>query len=92
MVETGEKSAKAGAFGWGIIGSGESARRFASDLSLLPDAALVANHSRMLSSAEKFRETFGSASAYADLDSSSQIPPSTPSTSQHRARCISHRR
>ncbi|UGY10711.1 Gfo/Idh/MocA family protein [Phyllobacterium pellucidum] len=69
MVETGEKSAKAGAFGWGIIGSGESARRFASDLSLLPDAALVANHSRILSSAEKFRETFGGASAYADLDS-----------------------
>ncbi|MEK1887762.1 MAG: Gfo/Idh/MocA family oxidoreductase [Phyllobacterium sp.] len=68
MVDTGEKIAKAGDFGWGIIGSGETAQRFASDLSLLPDAALVANHSRTMANAEKFRAAFGGERAYSDLD------------------------
>jgi predicted dehydrogenase len=69
MDETGEKAAKSSVFGWGIIGSGEIARRFATDLALVPDAMLVANHSRSLASAEQFRDTFGSIRAYTDLDS-----------------------
>lgn len=69
MDETGEKVAKGEAFGWGIIGSGEVARRFASDLKLVPGAVLVANHSRTMAHAESFREAFGSRLAYSDLDS-----------------------
>jgi len=69
MGETGETTAKAGAFGWGIIGSGEIAQRFASDLTLVPEAALAANHATTMESAEQFREAFGSLQAYADLDS-----------------------
>ena len=46
MDETGEKAAKGQAFGWEIIGSGEIAPAICVDLMLVPDAALVANHSR----------------------------------------------
>jgi predicted dehydrogenase len=69
MDETGEKAAKGEAFGWGIIGSGEIARRFAADLALVPDAVLVANHSRTMANAENFREACGGRRAYSDLDS-----------------------
>ncbi|TDQ35539.1 Gfo/Idh/MocA family protein [Phyllobacterium brassicacearum] len=69
MNEMGEKAAKSETFGWGIIGSGEIAQRFASDLALVPNAVLTANHSRTLAKAENFREAFGSRRAYSDLDS-----------------------
>lgn len=69
MNEMGEKAAKSGAFGWGIIGTGEIAQRFASDLALIPDAVLAANHSRSSATAEHFRDAFGSRRAYSDLDS-----------------------
>ena len=69
MVETGEKTAKAGSFGWGIIGSGEIAQRFAADLTLIPDAALLANHATTMAGAEQFGEAFGSLKAYDDVDS-----------------------
>ncbi|ATU92757.1 Gfo/Idh/MocA family protein [Phyllobacterium zundukense] len=69
MDETGEKAAKGETFGWGIIGSGEIAQRFASDLVLVPGAVLAANHSRTMAKAESFREAFASQRAYSDLDS-----------------------
>ncbi len=69
MDELGEKTARSGAFGWGIIGTGEIAQRFASDLAFVPDAVLAANHSRTMTGAENFREAFGSRRAYSDLDS-----------------------
>ncbi|MBA8877152.1 Gfo/Idh/MocA family protein [Phyllobacterium myrsinacearum] len=69
MDETGEKAAKSSVFGWGIIGSGEIAQRFAADLARVPNAALAANYSRSLANAEQFRDAFGSSRAYADLDS-----------------------
>ncbi|QND51908.1 Gfo/Idh/MocA family oxidoreductase [Phyllobacterium sp. 628] len=69
MSETGDKAAKSSVFGWGIVGSGEIAQRFAADLAHVPDAALVANHSRSLTNAEQFRDAFGGRTAYSDYDS-----------------------
>ena len=68
MNELGEKEADAKVFGWGIVGSGEIAGQFATDLAQVPGAVLAANHSRTLANGTRFRETFGSARAYTDLD------------------------
>lgn len=68
MNETGEKDAGLKPFGWGIIGSGEIAGQFASDLALVPGAVLAANHSRTDANAKRFHETFASKRAYSDFD------------------------
>jgi predicted dehydrogenase len=69
MNETGEKAAESEPFGWGIIGSGEIAQRFASDLALVPNAVIAANHSRTLAKAENFAQTYESRRVHAELDS-----------------------
>lgn len=53
---------------WGIIGLGNIASQFASDLSLLEDAELTAVASRDLTKAEKFGEKFNAARIYNSYD------------------------
>lgn len=55
--------------GWGIVGTGESARRFASDLAFTSGAALHAVLSRKPERAEAFRTEIGAKKAYHDIDS-----------------------
>ncbi|WP_245411857.1 Gfo/Idh/MocA family protein [Phyllobacterium leguminum] len=54
--------------GWGIVGTGEIARRFASDLALAPGASLQAVLSRNTEKAEAFRDETGAKKGYHDLD------------------------
>lgn len=49
---------------WGIVGLGNIARKFASDLQLLPDGELVAVASRDASKSMSFAEEFGAEKAY----------------------------
>lgn len=53
-------------FGWGIMGTGTIAGLFAADLGLLPQARIVAVHSRSLEKAQGFAARFGEAKAYDD--------------------------
>lgn len=50
--------------GWGILGPGKIARKFAADLARLDDAALVAVGSRSQQRAMAFAETYGAQRAY----------------------------
>jgi predicted dehydrogenase len=68
MTDMGDKAIKATSFGWGILGSGQTAGQFAADLALVPGALLVGNYSRTAANAKRFQETFGSKRAYSDLD------------------------
>ncbi len=68
MIDTGDKTAKATPFGWGILGSGQTAGQFAADLALVPGASLVGNFSRTTANAKRFQENFGSKRAYSDID------------------------
>jgi len=52
--------------GWGILGCGHIAGKFANDLSLAPGSHLVASYGRDLSKAEEFSACFGG-TAHADL-------------------------
>ena len=54
--------------GWGIIGTGQIARNFASDLGLLANAKLCGVLSRDKSKAGQFVAKYGAAKAYADMD------------------------
>lgn len=56
------------AFGWGIVGTGGIAHRFAADLAYAPGARIAAIHSRSAEKAGEFRTAFGVDRAYADLD------------------------
>jgi predicted dehydrogenase len=56
------------AFGWGIVGTGGIAHRFAADLAHAPGARIAAIHSRSAERAEEFRTAFGVDRAYTDLD------------------------
>lgn len=53
-------------FGWGIMGTGAIAGLFAADLGLLPQARIVAAHSRSLEKAQSFAARFDGAKAYDD--------------------------
>lgn len=55
------------AFGWGIVGTGAIARRFATDLAYIPEARIAAVQSRSSATAENFQAKFGADSAYTDL-------------------------
>ena len=59
---------KAGQHGWGIIGTGQIARNFASDLELLPNAKLQAVLSRNGATAGQFASGHKTAMPYADFD------------------------
>jgi predicted dehydrogenase len=59
---------KAGMHGWGIIGTGQIARNFASDLELLPNAELQAVLSRNAATAGQFASSHKSAMPYSDFD------------------------
>jgi predicted dehydrogenase len=50
--------------GWGILGAGSIATKFATDLQHLPDAQLVAVGSRSLAKAEQFAQDYGVQRAY----------------------------
>ncbi len=54
--------------GWGILGPGAIAQKFAADLRQVPDADLVAVGSRSQTRAETFAETYGVKRAYAGYE------------------------
>ncbi|WP_420963181.1 Gfo/Idh/MocA family protein [Brucella sp. IR073] len=54
--------------GWGIVGTGEIARRFASDLAFVPGAVLQAVLSRDPEKAEQFRAETGAREAYSNIE------------------------
>ncbi|MGB3540639.1 MAG: Gfo/Idh/MocA family oxidoreductase [Mesorhizobium sp.] len=56
------------AFGWGIVGTGGIAHRFAADLAHAPGARIAAVHSRSAEKAGEFRTAFGVDRTYTDLD------------------------
>jgi predicted dehydrogenase len=56
------------AFGWGIVGTGNIAHRFAADLAHAPGARIAAIHSRSSHTGEEFCGAFGVDRAYTHLD------------------------
>ncbi len=56
------------AFGWGIVGTGAIAHRFAADLAYVPGASIAAAQSRSMEKAETFCEEFGAGRACDNLD------------------------
>lgn len=56
------------AFGWGIVGTGTIAHRFAADLAYAPGAFLAAIQSRSLERAQAFGKTYRAGRAYDSLD------------------------
>ncbi|HHX63325.1 MAG TPA: Gfo/Idh/MocA family oxidoreductase [Chloroflexi bacterium] len=61
-------------FGWGILGAGNIARRFATDLAQLADARLVAVGSRSEARAAEFVEQFHGERAYGSYEELVQDP------------------
>lgn len=59
---------------WGIIGPGDIAERFATDLRLVPEASLTAVASRSMARAEAFADRHGIASRYDSLDAMLEDP------------------
>lgn len=55
------------AFGWGIVGTGGIAQRFAADLAHIPQARIAAVQSRSPATAERFRAMFSAGAAYTEL-------------------------
>jgi predicted dehydrogenase len=56
------------AFGWGIVGTGGIAHRFAADLAHAPGARIAAVQSRSIEKAREFRTAFGVDRTYTELD------------------------
>jgi predicted dehydrogenase len=61
-------------FNWGIIGLGKIARKFASDLQLLPNARLHAVASASLDRAKTFSEEFKATHAYGSYEALMECP------------------
>jgi predicted dehydrogenase len=59
---------------WGIIGTGNIARKFAEGLSVIPDAVLTAVGSRQQASAESFGAQFGIPKRYASYEAVANDP------------------
>lgn len=59
---------------WGILGAGNIAQKFATDLKLLPDAELYAIGSESLQRAEDFAYQFGAAKAYGSYEKFAEDP------------------
>jgi len=84
--------------GWGILGAGNIATRFAADLTNLPDAALVAVGSRSAAKAAEFAAKFDckrSYGSYAELVNDPDvdvvyIATPHPFHKEHTIQCLQH--
>lgn len=61
-------------YNWAILGCGKIARKFSSDLKLLPNANLYAAAARSLPDAEEFAQTFGFEKAYGSYEGMAADP------------------
>ena len=85
-------------FGWGILGPGNIAQKFATDLERLPGARVVAVGSRSAERASAFAARFGAARAYGSYEELAADPQvdavyvATPHTfhKEHTLLCLEH--
>lgn len=87
-------------YNWAILGCGKIARKFSSDLKLLPNARLYATASRDLNRASEFAETFGFEKAYGNYKEMVADPKvdivyiATPHSfhREHAILCMNHKK
>lgn len=87
-------------YNWAILGCGKIAKKFAKDLSLLPNANLYAAASRSLENAQNFADEFGFDKAYGSYNEMVRDPKvdvvyiATPHAKhlEHSLLCIQHKK
>jgi len=87
-------------YNWAILGCGKIARKFSSDLKLLPNARLYATASRDLNRAREFAETYGFEKAYGNYEEMVADPKvnivyiATPHSfhREHTMLCLNHKK
>ena len=87
-------------YNWAILGCGKIARKFASDLSLLPNAKLYAAASRSLANAEEFARELGFEKSYGSYQEMVEDPKvdvvyiATPHAMHlaHATLCLQHKK